>query len=621
MKSRLLPLLILAFLISACTFSLAEDMTPPPNYIPPTPMPTLGPLYPAEAPDIENGAAIYAEKCAACHGPQGMGDGDQGKQLPVTVAGLGLPQLARASSPEKWFTVVTRGNIERFMPPFASLTDQERWNVVAYALTLHTTPEQVAYGQTVFESNCADCALDFFKDQTEMAALSADDLVLLLKSGNDKVTALNGTLSDGDLYAAAVYLRTLTFAASSPTPEPATVTPTLAAAEATPSAAPVESATPVAADAGTPSAESTPAITETTVPPTPEATGGKVTGSVSGNKVDGLTVTLRGFDHASDASGPEEAVTLTGVTDANGNFVFEGLEMPENRIYLAEVAYQGVTYSSDLAIVQAGASEMEIPPLRVYETTTDFSILVFDQAHFVVQIADGMSQVLGVYTFSNTSEKTIVIESPTDVPFIKFPVDAQNIGFEVLQDSASFAVSDTGYAIPPSETPYGLLAFYNLPYDGKAQIVQPFVLPASSILVLVPDGVKVKSDQVVEGEIQNFQGTDYREYTGEAVKSGDTLTLNLSGNPKTGTTSSSQQNLLIGVGAFGIVLILAGVWMYMRDRNRPDEETEEEVEDEFDSEDEILDAIIALDDLHRAGKLPDEAYQTRRAELKSRLKD
>ena len=61
MKSRLLPLLILAFLISACTFSLAEDMTPPPNYIPPTPMPTLGPLYPAEAPDIENGAAIYAE--------------------------------------------------------------------------------------------------------------------------------------------------------------------------------------------------------------------------------------------------------------------------------------------------------------------------------------------------------------------------------------------------------------------------------------------------------------------------------------------------------------------------------------------------------------------------------
>jgi hypothetical protein len=33
-----------------------------------------------------------------------------------------------------------------------------------------------------------------------------------------------------------------------------------------------------------------------------------------------------------------------------------------------------------------------------------------------------------------------------------------------------------------------------------------------------------------------------------------------------------------------------------------------------------MDAIIALDDLHRAGKINDEAYQKRREELKARLK-
>jgi hypothetical protein len=76
------------------------------------------------------------------------------------------------------------------------------------------------------------------------------------------------------------------------------------------------------------------------------------------------------------------------------------------------------------------------------------------------------------------------------------------------------------------------------------------------------------------------------------------------------------------VGALGLVLILAGVWMYLRDRNRPAEELDEdEEEDEFDSDDEILDAILTLDDLHRAGKIPDEAYQSRRAELKTRLKN
>jgi mono/diheme cytochrome c family protein len=625
MKTRLFSLIVLAFLLTACNFSLAEDVTPPPNYIPPTPMPTLGPLYPAEAPSIENGAAIYAEKCAACHGPAGMGDGDQGKQLPVTVAALGLPQVGRAASPADWFTVVTRGNIERFMPPFVSLTDQQRWDVVAYALTFHTTAEQVAQGQSVFETHCAECPLDFFKDQTEMAALSADDLVQLLKNGSDKVTALSGNVSDDDLYAAAAYLRTLTFAATlpTPTPEPPTPTPTVAAPEATPSVAAAESVTPIAAGTETPVVEETPLVTETALPSTPEATGGKVMGSISGANVAGVTVTLRGFDHASDASGPQESVSETAVTDANGNYVFEGLEMPEKRIYLIEVVYQGVTYSSDPALVTAGVTELSVPPFTLHETTSDFSTLVFDQVHFFVDIADGTAQVIGVYTFSNSGDKAIVIQSATDVPFIKMPADAANIGFDLTQDSAPFLSAEGGFAIKPSETPYGLVAFYTLPYDKKAQIVQPFALPASSVLVLVPDGVKLKSDQMTEGDVRNFQGTDYRQYTTAGIKGGESLTLNLSGTPKSSGTGalSSQQNLLIGIGALGLVLILAGVWMYLRDRNRVDEELEDEDEEtEFDSEEEILDAIIALDDLHRAGKINDEAYRTRREELKARLK-
>jgi hypothetical protein len=34
-----------------------------------------------------------------------------------------------------------------------------------------------------------------------------------------------------------------------------------------------------------------------------------------------------------------------------------------------------------------------------------------------------------------------------------------------------------------------------------------------------------------------------------------------------------------------------------------------------------MDAIIALDDLYRAGQLPEDAYLTRRGELKARLKE
>jgi hypothetical protein len=37
------------------------------------------------------------------------------------------------------------------------------------------------------------------------------------------------------------------------------------------------------------------------------------------------------------------------------------------------------------------------------------------------------------------------------------------------------------------------------------------------------------------------------------------------------------------------------------------------------SPEEIMDAIIALDDLYAARKLPEEAYRKRRAELKDKL--
>ena len=55
------------------------------------------------------------------------------------------------------------------------------------------------------------------------------------------------------------------------------------------------------------------------------------------------------------------------------------------------------------------------------------------------------------------------------------------------------------------------------------------------------------------------------------------------------------------------------------ERNRANEEQEDEPDD--DAPEAIMDAIVALDDLHRAGKLSTDAYQKRRAELKSRLKE
>ena len=50
MKLRyILPFTLAMLALTACNLTLAEDVTPPPNYVAPTPLPELGQLYPAQA--------------------------------------------------------------------------------------------------------------------------------------------------------------------------------------------------------------------------------------------------------------------------------------------------------------------------------------------------------------------------------------------------------------------------------------------------------------------------------------------------------------------------------------------------------------------------------------------
>jgi len=119
-------------------------------------------------------------------------------------------------------------------------------------------------------------------------------------------------------------------------------------------------------------------------------------------------------------------------------------------------------------------------------------------------------------------------------------------------------------------------------------------------------------------------------YSSDLIQAGSNLELDIAGQPKTGGTESalgSSTNLVIGLFAFGIALILAGGWLYTRTRNGKtgedlDEGSEGSPTAEYEQDvDMLLDAILALDDQYKAGKLPEEAYIKRRAELKARIKE
>jgi hypothetical protein len=154
-------------------------------------------------------------------------------------------------------------------------------------------------------------------------------------------------------------------------------------------------------------------------------------------------------------------------------------------------------------------------------------------------------------------------------------------------------------------------------------------MDANAVIVMSPaDGYKVKSDQLEDAGSRNFEGVSYNMYTGVNLKTGNNLDLALSGRPKADTSfittaEDSNTNLVIGLAGLGGALIVAGIFLWYRNRADKDESLDDDWEDDLygDSVEDIMDAIIALDDQYRTGGLPEGAYRVRRTELKERLEE
>ena len=624
MKPRAILLLILTTLaLSAC--SLADDITPPPGYQSPVPQPTLGPVFPANPPDPSVGAAIFAEKCAPCHGAQGLGDGPQAANLPKAPTALGAPEIARAAVPADWYTTVTEGRINSFMPPFASLDDQQRWDVVAYALSLNASPDVLAQGKSVYETNCAIChgadgkksAKSDFSDQARMAKLSLNDLVSVINQGVDSMPAFESQLAETDRYAAAAYLRTLTFAPPSPVSAAQADTPTPAAD---------------AGETGAPTLAATSAANGETPDVIVGAISGKVANKSGGSLPPDLKIVLHTFQHDPTNSQFNEGNTHETGLNADGTYSFTDLQMPTSQAFYVSVDYGGTTYQSEPLVPVAGQTAYDLP-IDIYDTTTDPSGLVADQAHIILDYSvPNIIQVVEFYIISNPGTKTIIPQKGGALLTVSLPKGYTNLQFQEGQIGDRFIETADGFAdtlpVPPGNQQRELVFAFELPYSANFDFVEPLPLDVFAITFLVSEGVKANAPGLQDGGLQDMGNGNgrYELYTAGAYKSGDTLNINVSGAPSQGASGTlpvsggdSTRNLIIGVGALGLALILTGGWLFWRDRKRaPAQAVVTPIKES--SGDEILDAIIALDDQYHAGNIAQEAYQQRRTELKEEYK-
>jgi len=125
--------------------------------------------HPRQLPSFEAGKKLFAENCAQCHGETGKGDGpsratmNPKQPLPANFTD---PEFADGLSPFKAFNAISFGVENTAMASFAALSEEERWQLAFYVLSLRFSESQSKAGESLLQKNRVPAEL------TDVAALS-----------------------------------------------------------------------------------------------------------------------------------------------------------------------------------------------------------------------------------------------------------------------------------------------------------------------------------------------------------------------------------------------------------------------------------------------------------------
>lgn len=103
---------------------------------------------PADDTSLGRGAELYAANCASCHGDGGMGDGPAAPALDPAPAPVAHTSLAMDDDYLFWRISEGGTPFNTSMPPWKSLDEQARWDMINYMRTLDKGTSQPAARQT-----------------------------------------------------------------------------------------------------------------------------------------------------------------------------------------------------------------------------------------------------------------------------------------------------------------------------------------------------------------------------------------------------------------------------------------------------------------------------------------
>ncbi len=587
-------------LVAGCTGPMIQDVAPPRN-VQSTPLAIssvsgvadISPLLP---PDPDAGKTIYMDECASCHGDSGMGDGPRAEKLPSIPPPVGAPAYSRAVPPTRWFQVITQGRIDRLMPGYgASLSDRQRWDIVAYLMTLGTTPEQIARGWNAYRSECQEChgteTTGGFGNSPKLSGpelfhRSVDDLVSVLTYDRNSLIHAGIQLPDDEKVSIFAFLRTLVFHRQTTGAEN----------------------------------ELDPPSTSVTTPLAISITGSVINGS-------GGTVPVHQSVKLLSIDGRVPGFSRETIAGSDGRFVFNDVPATADRTYIVSTRYRDIDYTSE--VLQAGhPDELDDVRVMLYEPETDISLIAADRVHIFFEYPRSDTiRVVQLYVLNNPTNRMVTASSASGV-VINYPLPpgALNLQFQYGTLGQRFLMTADGIGDTQPVTPGDstqVLFSYDLPYRGEAIFDVTIPVKAETVNVLLAaEGVTLKSRQLQEVGEKNVQNNTWRLFTAAGMDAGTAIHVQISGKPRVTTPRENEMSSSLAVGTISLVIVVVFITTILfRDAMEKRTQVHEAAMAHTVTvdRDAILDAIIALDDQYQAGQIPAAAYHERRAELKNRL--
>lgn len=576
-------------------------------------------LPPSQPPDMADGAAIFAQNCTACHGETGRGDGPRigngEQQVPFPPGDFRDWAHVSPKSPLDYFRIITNGNLERLMPPWAeALTDAERWNVAHYVYALRYTPEQIEAGAALW-NEYSQIITDPIGDPAEAERMiGVTDQTMAAALANE-------ISSEDDQRAVIAYARSLALA-------------NIDALAALPAVQPAQ-----------PNATDEASAPDSTAEAAPESTIGTITGSVTNGTAGGevpadLTLILHQVDSEFND------LPLETTIDPDGAFTFADVTLDPELTYVVVAAYRERNFVSDIvqpdaAALSAGTLEL---PVTIYELTEDPAVIeIAGIVSQITGIGEGL-QVAQVINFRNTSDRMFTSsetlpEGPYPSVHITLPPGAVILGFpegqsRYVTSEDQSTVIDSVPVVPGED--HVIQVVYLVPYGDDASgaiIDQPFDYAVNGPMRLLLSPVTLAASgegidalgpaQVGSSEYQSYGGT-LDLAPGEAVRYEISGAVSGAAAQNTGGIPTGSLLPIILIGTVGILTLAAGFVLWWRGRHASSSAAVQPSSTASSaSKERTIDALVKqiaeLDEAHQLGQINHDLYRRQRAQLKARL--